>query len=90
MMLPRLGACLLGLVLLAGCAGPMALREARTYADRSVTRFCREKGDCGTPKQTKSQRLSGRWLIDYDVTGRLLTVAVDDNGLTRLDIWNKK
>lgn len=75
---------------LAGCAGALTLPQAKTFADRNVTRYCRGQNDCGKLLQIKAQRLNGRWLIDYDSKGRVLTVAVDDDGNTRLDIWNKK
>jgi hypothetical protein len=77
-------------VLLLGCAAPMTLADAKHTADREVTRFCRQKGDCGKLLQTRAQRVKDRWLVDYDSNGRVLTVAVDDDGNARLDIWNKK
>ena len=88
MRFPAWGALIVPLFLL-GCAGPMSLAEAKKTADREVTRFCRQKSDCGKLLQTRAQRVKDRWLVDYDSNGRVLTVAVDDDGNARLDIWNK-
>ncbi len=90
-MMPRHpGGLLLGLLVIAGCAGPMTLPQAKAEADKRVMRYCKARSDCGPLVQTKSQRLKDRWLLDYDTSGRVLTVAVDDTGVTRLDVWNKK
>lgn len=73
---------------LAGCVGPMRQREAESRASQSLHRFCQNKS-CGTPRLVKAQKLKSRWLVDFETSGGLYTVAVDQGGNTDVTVWDK-
>lgn len=73
---------------LAGCVGPMRQREAESRAGQSLRSFCRDKA-CGAPHLVKTQKLKNRWLVDFETTGGLYTVAVDPGGNTDISVWDK-
>ncbi len=66
----------------------MGQREAVSRAGRSLRAFCQEKA-CGTPRLVKSQKLSSRWLVDFETPAGLYTVAVDSGGSTNVSVWDK-
>jgi hypothetical protein len=84
----RGAAFILGLLVLAGCAGPIRQREAESLAGRSLRRFCQDKS-CGALHMVKTQKLKNRWMVDYETPGGLYTVAVDESGATDVTVWNK-
>ena len=87
MIFRKLGFVLCSLTLL-GCVAPMGQREAQILANRRLTQFCRTTV-CGTPHLLKAQKIKDRWLVDYEATGGLFTVAVDSGGNTDVSVWDK-
>ena len=84
----RVGVLSFSLLLLAGCAAPMSQREAELLASHSLRSFC-ATSPCGAARLVKSQKLKGRWLVDFDAPGGLYTVAVDSTGNTNVSVWDK-
>jgi len=78
----------IGVLLLAGCAGPVNQREAETLASRSLRKFC-AASPCGAPRLVKTERLKDRWMVDFDAPNGLYTVAVDRSGNTEVTAWDK-
>jgi hypothetical protein len=74
--------------MLAGCAAPLGQREAETRANRSLRNFCQDKA-CGPARLVKSQKIKNRWLVDFETSGGLYTVAVDKGGNTDISVWDK-
>lgn len=75
------------LPLLSGCLAPMSLGEAQDYAGRRLERYCGTR--CGAYHLAGSQRLKSRWLLDYDTPAHKLTVVVEDDGNTKVTVWDK-
>jgi hypothetical protein len=75
-------------LVLAGCAGPMGQREAENRASRSLAEFCRQS-PCGPVHLVKAQKITDRWLVDFETTGGLYTVAVNAGGNTDVSVWDK-
>jgi hypothetical protein len=57
-------------------------------ASHSLRSFC-AASPCGAPRLVKSQKLKGRWLVDFDTPNGLYTVAVDGAGNTNVSVWDK-
>jgi hypothetical protein len=75
-------------LVLAGCAGPMGQREAENRASRSLAEFCRQT-PCGATHLVKAQKIRDRWLVDFETTAGLYTVAVNRGGNTDVSVWDK-
>jgi hypothetical protein len=75
-------------LVLAGCASPMSQREAETRAGRSLRDFC-ASASCGAVHLVKAEKIKDRWLVDYETSGGLYTVAVDRGGSTDVSVWDK-
>ncbi len=83
----RGGFIVLSGVLLAGCFAPMTTREAQDIASARVTKFCR--GNCGKVALAKTQQIKDRWLVDFDAPKHKFTVTVENNGNSKVDVWDK-
>ena len=86
---PFLGAGIFFSVLvLAGCAGPMGQREAENRAGRSLARFCHQT-PCGPTHLLKAQKIKNRWLVDFEGPRQKFTVMVENDGNSKVTVWNK-
>lgn len=65
----------------------MTTREAQDIANTRLTKFCR--GNCGKVQMAKTQRIKDRWLVDFDAPKHKFTVTVENNGNSKVDVWNK-
>jgi hypothetical protein len=66
----------------------MRQREAESRAGRSLRTFCQDKS-CGPARLLKTQKLKDRWLVDFETTRGLYTVAVNRGGGTDVSVWDK-
>jgi hypothetical protein len=66
----------------------MRQREAESRAGRSLRAFCQDKA-CGPARLLKTQKLKDRWLVDFETTSGLYTVAVNRGGGTDVSVWDK-
>jgi hypothetical protein len=66
----------------------MRQREAESRAGRSLRVFCQDKA-CGPTHLLKTQKLKDRWLVDFETTNGLYTVAVNRGGSTDVSVWDK-
>jgi hypothetical protein len=66
----------------------MRQREAESRAGQSLRRFCRNN-TCGAPHLVKTRKLKDRWMVDFETTGGIYTVAVDPSGNTDVTVWDK-
>ena len=90
MKLPACGGLLfLSLVALAGCVSPMSQREAQTYAQLSLRRYCAETQPCAPAHFVKAQHLAGGWLLDFESERAKYGVMVRANGGTQVSVWAK-
>jgi len=74
-------------VLLCGCITPMTTREAQDIAHQRIVRYC--SGRCGALTLAHTQKIKSRWLVDYDAPRQKFTVIVEDDGNSKLTVWNK-
>lgn len=72
---------------LAGCIAPMSAREARDIAHTRLDRYCR--GHCGTLAWSNTQKIKNRWLVDFEGQRQKFTVIVEDDGNSKVTIWDK-
>jgi len=70
-----------------GCFAPMTTREAQTIAHERVVNYCKDR--CGALTLAHTQKLKSRWLVDFDGPRQKFTVAVEDDGNSKVTIWNK-
>ena len=84
--LERGGAAVIA-VLLSGCVAPMTTREAQDIAHERVVRYCNAR--CGALTLAHTQKIKSRWLVDYEAPRQKFTVIVEDDGNSRLTVWNK-
>jgi hypothetical protein len=74
-------------VLLSGCISPMTTREAQDIAHERIVKYC--SGRCGALTLAQTQKIKSRWLVDYEAPRQKFTVIVEDDGNSRLTVWNK-
>ena len=74
-------------VLLCGCITPMTTREAQDIARQRIVKYC--SGRCGTLTLGHTQKIKSRWLVDYEAPRQTFTVIVEDDGNSKLTVWNK-
>jgi hypothetical protein len=74
-------------ILLGGCVAPMTTREAQDVARERVVQYC--SGRCGALTLSHTQKIKSRWLVDYEAPRQKFTVIVEDDGNSRLTVWNK-
>ena len=79
---------ILSALVLAGCIAPLGQREAESRANRSLRSFCQDKA-CGPARLIKTEKIKNRWLVDFETSGGLYTVAVDSGGNTDVSVWDK-
>jgi hypothetical protein len=88
MRLPIRGALIaIGLAVLSGCFAPVQQIEAQQIAQKRVDGYCRAR--CGGVTLAHTQRIKGRWLIDFDGPRQTFTVTVEDDGNAKVDVWDK-
>ena len=74
-------------ILLSGCVTPMTTREAQDIAREQIAKYC--SGRCGALTLAHTQKIKSRWLVDYEAPRQKFTVIVEDDGNSRLTVWNK-
>ena len=72
---------------LAGCIAPMSAREARDIAHTRLDKYC--QGRCGALAWSNTQKLKKRWLVDFESQRQKFTVIVEDDGNSRVTVWEK-
>jgi hypothetical protein len=75
------------LCVLGGCFAPMTTREAQSIAGKRLTRYCNK--NCGAFTLARTQKIKNRWLVDFDAPRHKFTVTVENDGNSRVDVWNK-
>ena len=65
----------------------MTTREAQDIARERIVRYCSSR--CGALTLAHTQKIKSRWLVDYEAPRQKFTVIVEDNGNSRLTVWNK-
>jgi hypothetical protein len=87
--LPALRGALVAIsfVLLGGCIAPMTTREAQDIAQTRLTKYC--NGRCGALALGRTQKIKSRWLVDFEAPRQKFTVIVEDNGNSKVTVWNK-
>ena len=91
MIAPKWGLLILvggiGGTLLSGCIAPMTALEARQIASAQLDKYC--KGHCGTLAWYNTQKIKSRWLVDFDGQRQKFTVIVEDDGNSKVTVWEK-
>ena len=77
----------IALTALSGCFAPVAQNEAQTIAQRRVDRYC--AGRCGALTLAHTQKIKGRWLVDFDGPRQKFTVTVEGDGNAKVEVWDK-
>ena len=72
---------------LAGCIAPMTAREARDIAHSRLDKYCRDA--CGALAWSNTQKIKNRWLVDFEAPRQKFTVIVENDGNSRVTIWDK-
>jgi hypothetical protein len=72
---------------LAGCIAPMTAQEAQDIAHTRLARYC--SGRCGTFTLAHTQKIKDRWLVDFEAPRQKFTVIVEDDGNSRVTVWDK-
>ena len=65
----------------------MTTREAQDIARQRVVKYC--SGRCGALTLAHTQKIKSRWLVDIDAPRQKFTVIVEDNGNSKVTVWNK-
>jgi hypothetical protein len=65
----------------------MTTREAQDIAHERVVKFCHDR--CGALTLARTQKLKSRWLVDYEGPRQKFTVMVEDDGNSKVTVWNK-
>jgi hypothetical protein len=65
----------------------MTTREAQDIAHERVVQYCNAR--CGALTLAHTQKIKSRWLVDYEAPRQKFTVIVEDDGNSRLTVWNK-
>ena len=88
MTVPVRGLCILVIGMAAsGCIAPMTAREARDIAHTRLDKYC--QGRCGNLAWNNTQKINKRWLVDFDGQREKFTVIVEDDGNSRVTVWEK-
>ena len=87
MKLPVRGGAAVIAVLLSGCVAPMTTREAQDIAHERVVKYC--GGRCGALTLARTQKIKSRWLVDFEAPRQKFTVIVEDDGNSRVTVWDK-
>jgi hypothetical protein len=74
-------------LLLSGCISPMTTREAQTLAHERLVKYC--AGRCGALTLAHTQKIKSRWLVDFEAPRQKFTVIVEDDGNSRVTVWDK-
>jgi hypothetical protein len=74
-------------IALLGCIAPMTAHEARDIASKRLDKYC--KGHCGTLAWNNTQKIKTRWLVDFDGQHQKFTVIVEDDGNSKVTVWEK-
>ena len=72
---------------LAGCVAPMTTREAQGVARERLIKYC--SGRCGAVTLAHTQKIKNRWLVDFDAPRQKFTVIVEDDGNSKVTVWDK-
>ena len=72
---------------LAGCIAPMTAREAKDIAHARLDKYC--KTSCGALAWSNTQKINKRWLVDFEGQRQRFTVIVEDDGNSRVTVWDK-
>jgi hypothetical protein len=83
------GLLFLSVCTLAGCLAPMSQREAQSYAQLSLRRYCTETLPCHPTRFVKAQHMPTGWLLDYESDTVKYGVLVRENGVTQVSVWDK-
>jgi len=65
----------------------MTTREAQDIARERIVKYC--SGRCGALTLAHTQKIKSRWLVDYEAPRQKFTVIVEDDGNSRVTVWNK-
>jgi hypothetical protein len=65
----------------------MTTREAQDIAHERIVRYCRT--NCGALTLAHTQKIKSRWLVDFDAPRQKFTVLVENDGNSKLTVWNK-
>ena len=85
--LRRGGFTALAAVSLCGCIAPMTTHEAQDIAHERVTKYCKDR--CGALTLAHTQKLKNRWLVDFEGPRQKFTVMVENDGNSKVTVWNK-
>ena len=72
----------------AGCVAPMNTREAQGVARERLVKYC--NGRCGAVTLAHTQKIKNRWLVDFEAPRQKFTVIVEDDGNSRVTVWDKQ
>ena len=72
---------------LMGCVAPMTTREAQGVARERLVKYC--SGRCGAVTLAHTQKIKNRWLVDFDAPRQKFTVIVEDDGNSKVTVWDK-
>ena len=70
-----------------GCVAPMTTREAQGIAQQRLVKYC--NGRCGAVTLGHTQKIKSRWLVDFEAPRQKFTVIVENDGNTRVTVWDK-
>ena len=65
----------------------MTTREAQGVARERLVQYCH--GRCGDLTLARTQKIKNRWLVDFDAPRQKFTVIVEDDGNSRVTVWDK-
>ena len=65
----------------------MTTREAQGVARERLVKYC--SGHCGTLALARTQKIKDRWLVDFDGQRQKFTVIVENDGNSRVTVWDK-
>ena len=65
----------------------MTTREAQGVARERLVRYC--NGRCGAVTLAHTQKNKNRWLVDFDAPRQKFTVFVEDDGTSKVTVWDK-
>ena len=88
-MIPPLrgGFIVVTVAMLAGCVAPLTTREAQGIAREELVKYC--SGRCGALALAHTQKIKNRWLVDFDGQRQKFTVIVENNGNSKVTVWDK-
>ena len=65
----------------------MSAREAQSIAHEQLVKYC--NGACGALTLAHTQKIKSRWLVDFEAPRQKFTVIVEDDGNSKVTVWNK-